>query len=96
LVLCTRHLVYLRNQAPYRGKGYGPVAPWVPLPYGADVAALRQPYFDRSDALLAFQKVVRGQGLIPVTWTMDPNYYLYGGRPEGALPCLMRTDNAGR
>jgi hypothetical protein len=60
------------------------------------VAALRQPYFDRSDALPAFQKVVRGQGLIPVTWTVDPNYYLYGGRPEGVLPSVMRADNAGR
>ena len=60
------------------------------------MAALRQPYFDRSDALPAFQKAVRGQGLIPVTWTVDPNYYLHGGRPEGVLPSVMRADNAGR
>jgi hypothetical protein len=27
---------------------------------------------------------------------VDPNYYLYGGRPEGVLPSVMRADNAGR
>jgi hypothetical protein len=31
-----------------------------------------------------------------VTWTVDPNYYLYGGRHEGVLPSVMRADNAWR
>jgi len=58
-------------------------------PYG-------NPYFDGSEALPAFRRVVRGQGLIPVTWTVDPSDYLYSGRHQGVVRAIMRADEAGR
>src|SRR5215210_3379031 len=47
-------------------------------PYG-------NPYFDGSDALPVFRKVVRDQGLFPILWTVDPRDYMLGGRPEDVL-----------
>ncbi|MDQ4126412.1 MAG: polysaccharide deacetylase family protein [Actinomycetota bacterium] len=58
-------------------------------PYG-------NPYFDGSDALPAFQRVVRGQRLIPVTWTVDPRDYLLGGRPKDVVQAVVRADESGR
>lgn len=58
-------------------------------PYG-------NPYMDGSEALPAFRRVVRGQGLIPVTWTVDPSDYLYSGRHRGVVRAIMRADEAGR
>lgn len=58
-------------------------------PYG-------NPYFEGSDALPAFRRVVRGQGMFPVTWTADPRDYLLGGRPESVVRAVARADEAGR
>ncbi len=58
-------------------------------PYG-------NPYFDGSDALPVFRKVVRAQGLFPILWTVDPRDYLLGGRPEGVLQGIVRADETGR
>jgi peptidoglycan-N-acetylglucosamine deacetylase len=58
-------------------------------PYG-------DPYFGGSDALPAFQKVVREQKLIPVMWTLDPSDYLFGGHPEGVVRGVVRADEQGR
>ena len=58
-------------------------------PYG-------NPYFDGSDALPVFRKVVRDQGLFPILWTVDPRDYLLGGRPEGVLQGIVRADETGR
>ena len=57
-------------------------------PYG-------NPYFEGSEALPAFRRVVRGQGLIPVTWTVDPSDYLRG-HPRGIVRAVVRADEAGR
>ena len=57
-------------------------------PYG-------NPYFEGADALPKFRRVVRQQGLIPVTWTVDPRDYLLGGRPEGIVRAVMRADERG-
>jgi peptidoglycan-N-acetylglucosamine deacetylase len=58
-------------------------------PYGT-------PYFDGSDALPAFRKVVRDQGLFPILWTVDPRDYMLGSRPEGVLRGIVRADETGR
>jgi peptidoglycan-N-acetylglucosamine deacetylase len=58
-------------------------------PYG-------NPYFDGSDALPEFRKVVRDQGLFPILWTIDPRDYMRGGRPEGVLRGIVRADETGR
>jgi len=58
-------------------------------PYGG-------PYFGGSHALPEFQGVVREQKLFPVMWTIDPSDYLFGGRPEGVVRGVVRTDKAGR
>ena len=58
-------------------------------PYG-------NPYFDGSEALPVFRKVVRDQGLFPILWTVDPRDYMLGGRPEGVLRGIRRADETGR
>jgi peptidoglycan-N-acetylglucosamine deacetylase len=58
-------------------------------PYG-------NPYFDGSDALPVFRKVVRDQGLFPILWTVDPRDYLRGGRPEGVLRGIVHADETER
>ena len=54
------------------------------------------PYFDGSDALPVFRKVVRDQGLFPILWTVDPRDYMLGGSPEGVLRGIVRADETGR
>ncbi len=58
-------------------------------PYG-------DPYFGGSDALPAFRRVVRGQRLFPVMWTLDPSDYLYDDRPQGVVRAVVRADETGR
>jgi len=58
-------------------------------PYG-------NPYFDGSDALPVFRKVVRDQGLFPILWTVDPRDYKLGGQPEGVLRGIVRAEETGR
>ncbi len=58
-------------------------------PYG-------NPYVEGSNALPAFRGVVRGEGLFPVMWTVDPGDYLLGGNPDGVVRAVARADEAGR
>ena len=58
-------------------------------PYG-------NPYLDGSNALPAFRGLVRGEGLFPVMWTVDPGDYLLGGDPDGVVRAVARADEAGR
>ncbi len=58
-------------------------------PYG-------NPYFDGSDALPEFRRVVREQKLIPVTWTADPGDYRFEGRPGDIVRAVARADESGR
>jgi peptidoglycan/xylan/chitin deacetylase (PgdA/CDA1 family) len=58
-------------------------------PYG-------NPYFDGSDALPVFRKVVRDQGLFPILWTVDPRDYKLGSRSEDVLQGIVRADETGR
>ena len=57
-------------------------------PYG-------NPYVAGSNALPAFRGVVRGEGLFPVVWTVDPGDYLLGGDPDGVVRAVARADGAG-
>src|ERR671912_2415164 len=54
------------------------------------------PYFDGSDALPVFRKVVRDPGLCPILWTVDPRDYMLGGHPEDVLQGIVRADETGR
>ena len=58
-------------------------------PYG-------DPYFEGSDALPAFRRVVHQQQLFPVIWTIDSQDYLLGGNPEGVVRNVISQDEAGR
>ena len=58
-------------------------------PYG-------NPYFDGSDVLPEFRKVVRYQGLFPILWTIDPRDYMLGGHPEDVLQGIVRADGTGQ
>ena len=58
-------------------------------PYG-------NPYFEGSQALPAFREVVRGEGLIPVAWTVDPGDYRRGGLPGGIVRAVVRAEEGGR
>jgi len=58
-------------------------------PYG-------NPYLGGSDALPVFRRVVRGQRLFPIMWTLDPSDYLFGGHPEGVVRGVVRADETGR
>ena len=58
-------------------------------PYG-------NPYIGGSDALPAFRRVVRGQKLFPIMWTLDPSDYLFGGHPEGVVRSVVSADKTGR
>jgi peptidoglycan/xylan/chitin deacetylase (PgdA/CDA1 family) len=57
-------------------------------PYG-------NPYFEGSDALPAFRRVVREQRLFPVNWTIDPQDYLLGGHPESIVRKVISQDESG-
>jgi peptidoglycan/xylan/chitin deacetylase (PgdA/CDA1 family) len=54
------------------------------------------PYFDGSDALPVFRKVVRDQGLFPILWTVDPRDYMLGSSPEDELRGIVHADETGR
>jgi peptidoglycan-N-acetylglucosamine deacetylase len=58
-------------------------------PYG-------NPYIDGSNALPAFRGVVRGEGLFPVMWTVDPSDYLLGDDPDGVVRAVAHADEAER
>jgi peptidoglycan-N-acetylglucosamine deacetylase len=70
------------------------------LGYHYPMALMRPPYGDPylagSDALPAFRRVVRGQRLFPIMWTLDPSDYLFGGHPEGVVRGVVRADETGR
>jgi peptidoglycan/xylan/chitin deacetylase (PgdA/CDA1 family) len=57
-------------------------------PYG-------NPYFEGSNALPGFRRVVWGQRLFPVTWAVDPSDYLLGDDPDGVVRAVARADKAG-
>ena len=48
-------------------------------PYG-------DPYFEGTDALPAFRRIVRQERLFPVIWTIDTQDYLMEGNPQGVSP----------
>ena len=58
-------------------------------PYG-------EPYFDGSDALPAFRKVVRQEQLFPVIWTIDTQDYLMADNPRGIVKTVASQDKAER
>jgi peptidoglycan/xylan/chitin deacetylase (PgdA/CDA1 family) len=58
-------------------------------PYG-------NPYLQGSDALPTFRWVVRGEGLFPVMWTVDPGDYLMDDRPGAIVRGVARAEGAGR
>jgi len=58
-------------------------------PYG-------EPYFDGSDALPAFRKVVRQEQLFPVVWTIDTQDYLKADNPQGIVKTLASQDKTER
>jgi peptidoglycan/xylan/chitin deacetylase (PgdA/CDA1 family) len=58
-------------------------------PYG-------EPYFDGSDALPAFRKVVRQEQLFPVIWTIDTQDYLMADDPRGIVKTVASQDKAKR
>ncbi len=58
-------------------------------PYG-------EPYFEGSDALPAFQKVVRQEELFPVVWTIDTQDYLKAGNPQGIVKSVVMRGRTGR
>jgi peptidoglycan/xylan/chitin deacetylase (PgdA/CDA1 family) len=58
-------------------------------PYG-------EPYFDGSDALPAFRKVVRQEQLFPVIWTIDTQDYLMADDPRGIVKTVASQDKAER
>jgi peptidoglycan/xylan/chitin deacetylase (PgdA/CDA1 family) len=58
-------------------------------PYG-------NPYLEGSGALPAFRKIVGGEGLFPVMWTVDPGDYLMDDRPGAIVRGVARAEGAGR
>jgi peptidoglycan/xylan/chitin deacetylase (PgdA/CDA1 family) len=58
-------------------------------PYG-------EPYFDGSDALPAFQRIVRQEQLFPVVWTIDTQDYLKAGNPQGIVKSVVRRGRTER
>jgi peptidoglycan/xylan/chitin deacetylase (PgdA/CDA1 family) len=57
-------------------------------PYG-------EPYFEGSDALPAFRRIVRQEQLFPVIWTIDTQDYLMAGNPQGIVRSVVRQDRTG-
>jgi peptidoglycan/xylan/chitin deacetylase (PgdA/CDA1 family) len=65
---------------------------WMALmrpPYG-------NPYFEGSDTLPVFRRVVRQQRLFPVIWTIDTQDYLMADNPQGIVRSVVRQDRTGR
>jgi peptidoglycan/xylan/chitin deacetylase (PgdA/CDA1 family) len=58
-------------------------------PYGS-------PYFEGSQGLPVFQRVVRSKGLFPVIWTIDPSDYLFDGHPQSLVRGVVRADQRRR
>lgn len=58
-------------------------------PYG-------EPYFEGSDALPAFRRIVRQEQLFPVIWTIDTQDYLMADNPQGIVRSVVRQDRTGR
>ena len=58
-------------------------------PYG-------EPYFEGSDALPAFRRIVRQEQLFPVIWTIDTQDYLMADNPRGIVGSVVRQDRTGR
>jgi len=54
-------------------------------PYG-------EPYFEGTDALPAFRRIVRQERLFPVIWTIDTQDYLMAGNPQGIVRSVVRQD----
>ena len=57
-------------------------------PYG-------EPYFEGTDALQAFQRVVRQERLFPVIWTIDTQDYLMADNAQGMVSSVIRQYRAG-
>jgi peptidoglycan-N-acetylglucosamine deacetylase len=58
-------------------------------PYG-------EPYFEGSDALPAFRRILRQEQLFPVIWTIDTQDYLRAGNPQSIVRSVVRQDSTGR
>jgi peptidoglycan/xylan/chitin deacetylase (PgdA/CDA1 family) len=58
-------------------------------PYG-------NPYFEGSDALPTFRRIVRQEQLFPVIWTIDPQDYVMDGDPQGVVDNVISQDREGR
>ena len=58
-------------------------------PYG-------EPYFEGSDALPAFRRIVRQEQLFPVIWTIDTQDYLRADNLQGIVRSVVRQDGTGR
>ena len=58
-------------------------------PYG-------EPYFESSDALPAFRRIVRQEQLFPVIWTIDTQDYLMADNPQGIVKSVVKQDRTGR
>jgi peptidoglycan/xylan/chitin deacetylase (PgdA/CDA1 family) len=70
------------------------------LGYHYQMTIMRPPYgdhyFEGSDALPAFRRVVWQERLFPVIWTVDSQDYLMDGNPQGVVGNVVRQDRAGR
>ena len=71
------------------------------LGYHYQMMIMRPPYgepsyFEGSDALLAFRRIVRQEQLFPVIWTIDTQDYLMAGDPQGIVRNVVRQDRTGR
>jgi peptidoglycan-N-acetylglucosamine deacetylase len=68
------------------------------LGYHYEMALMRppygEPYFEGTDALPAFRRIVRQEQLFPVIWTIDPQDYLMEGNPQGVIDNVVRQDRA--
>jgi peptidoglycan/xylan/chitin deacetylase (PgdA/CDA1 family) len=58
-------------------------------PYGS-------PYFEGSEALPVFRRVVRGEELFPVIWTIDSSDYQFDGHPQALVRGVVRADQKRR
>jgi peptidoglycan-N-acetylglucosamine deacetylase len=58
-------------------------------PYG-------EPYFEGSDALPAFRRIVRQEQIFPVIWTIDTQDYLMADNPQDIVRSVVRQDRTGR
>ena len=71
------------------------------LGYHHQMKIMRPPYgepsyFEGSDALPVFRRIVRQEQLFPVIWTIDTQDYLMAGNPRGIVRNVVRQDRSGR